>query len=1013
VVLGVAVGLGTAGAAEAQVRKGGAAASTAELEEAGRLYAQGEALYRAGKYDAALPLAQRILAIREKALGPEHADVATTLNGLGVLYRAKGDLGRAEALYQRALTIREKALGPNHPDVAQSLNNLALLFTLKGDFDRAELLYRRALIIKEKALGTDHADVAQSLNNLAWLYVSKGEYGRAEPLYQRAVAIFEKALGPDHANVATSLNNLALLYALKGEYGRAEPLYQRALAIREKALGSDHPDVATSLNNLAELYRTKGEYGRAEQFHQRAIAIFEKALGTDHLDVARSLNNLAELYRTKGEYGRAESLHQRALAIREKALGPDHPDVAATLNNIAVLHETRGEYGRAEPLLQRALVINEKVLGQDHPYVANSLNNLAELYRTKGEYGRAESFHQRALAIREKALGPDHPDVAASLGNLAMLYWAMGRMPDAVRLLRRAQDVEEKTLSLFVSAGSEAQNLIYVAQFRGQRDSTVSLALHAREPESTGLAWTTVLRRKGRALDATSGSVRALRARLGPEEQKLLDELNAARSRYATLVRRGPGSTILDAYQKDLGALMNQIQDHEAAISKHSEPFRAQQQPVTVAAVQAALPDAAALVEWIAYQPFNPGAGTEEEKWGPSRYATCVLPKHGAPACVDVGDVKTLDADIHTLRAALRRPANTEVPTLARTLEAHVMAPVRALLGDTRRVYLSPDGALNLVPFAALIGDDGRPLIERYAFTYITSGRDLLRLSAHIPAQQGPLILADPDFDAGATPGAGRFPPLLHADEEAAAASRVLPGATVLRHAQVTKAVLQNAHGPRLLHIGTHGYFEPIACSAQSDTAALANPLLRSGIALAGANACASGHDEGLLTAFEAASLDLYGTQLAVLSACQTGVGDTKAGDGVYGLRRALVLAGAETQVMSLWPVDGAATANLMKAYYERLARGEGRSEAMRQVQLALLHTSGREHPYYWAAFIVSGDDRTLDDKPAAPDLRVHPGGACACRLGEEAPEGSPAWLGVAAALACFRRRASTRARAR
>jgi CHAT domain-containing protein len=277
------------------------------------------------------------------------------------------------------------------------------------------------------------------------------------------------------------------------------------------------------------------------------------------------------------------------------------------------------------------------------------------------------------------------------------------------------------------------------------------------------------------------------------------------------------------------------------------------------------------------------------------------------------------------------------------------------------------------------------------------------------------LILADPDFDVGATPGAGRFSPLLHADEEAEAAALVFPGATVLRHAQATKASLQKAHGPRLLHIGTHGYFEPIACSAQADQGALANPLLQSGIALAGANACDSGHDEGLLTAFEAASLDLYGTKLAVLSACQSGVGDAKAGDGVYGLRRALVLAGAETQVMTLWPVDGGATATLMKAYYERLGQGEGRSEAMRRVQLDLLHTSGREHPYYWASFIVSGDDRTLDDKAVLPDLRVHPGGACACRigLGEETLSSPSGWLAVAAGMLGLGRRARRRGRGR
>jgi MYXO-CTERM domain-containing protein len=238
------------------------------------------------------------------------------------------------------------------------------------------------------------------------------------------------------------------------------------------------------------------------------------------------------------------------------------------------------------------------------------------------------------------------------------------------------------------------------------------------------------------------------------------------------------------------------------------------------------------------------------------------------------------------------------------------------------------------------------------------------------------------------------------------------PSPTLLAGREATKARLQQVHGPEFLHLDSHGYFDPNVCSAQPPEALRDNPLLRSGIALAGANACTRGHDEGLLTASEASALDLYGTRLVVLSACETGVGEPEAGDGVYGLRRALVLAGAETQVMSLWRVDGAATAELMKAYYEALAKGGGRSEAMRQVQLAMLHDGRHEHPYYWASFIVSGDDRALDGNAVVPDLRVHSGGACACRMGEQEQEGGAPWL-AGLVLLTLRRRGVYRGRER
>ena len=359
---------------------------------------------------------------------------------------------QAEPLYQRALAIREKALGPDHPSTAQSLNNLAALYASQGRYEDAEPLYQRALGIYEKALGPDHPDTAGSLNNLALLYDSQGRYEQAEPLYQRALAISEKALGPDHPNTASSLNNLALLYRSQGRYEQAEPLYQRALAIREKALGPDHPDTATSLNNLAALYDSQGQYEQAEPLYQRALGIYEKALGPDHPSTANSLNNLAALYDSQGQYEQAEPLYQRALAISEKALGPDHPSTATSLNNLAALYDSQGQYEQAEPLYQRALAICEKALGPHHPNTAQSLNNLALLYQSQGQYEQAEPLYQRALAILEKAL-PGHPNLATGFDNYAHLLRQMGREEQAAELSERAKEIRDEREARGASQG--------------------------------------------------------------------------------------------------------------------------------------------------------------------------------------------------------------------------------------------------------------------------------------------------------------------------------------------------------------------------------------------------------------------------------------------------------------------------------------------------------------------------------------------------------------------------------
>ena len=256
------------------------------------------------------------------------------------------------------MAIREKALGPDHPDVAQSLNNLALLYYHQGRYADAEPLYKRAIALNEKALGPDHPDVASSLNNLAALYQAQGRYAEAEPLYERSLAIQEKALGPDHPDVARSLNNLAALYESQGRYADAEPRYERSLAIDEKALGPNHPDVAETLGNLANLYRAQVRYAEAEPLYKRAIAINEKALGPDHPAVAPLLNNLALLHQAQGRYAEAEPLYKRSLAIAEKALGPDHPDIAPPLNNLAWLYQAQGRYADALPFVKRTISQN-------------------------------------------------------------------------------------------------------------------------------------------------------------------------------------------------------------------------------------------------------------------------------------------------------------------------------------------------------------------------------------------------------------------------------------------------------------------------------------------------------------------------------------------------------------------------------------------------------------------------------------------------------------------------------
>ncbi len=297
----------------------------------------------------------------------------------GRYLRDRGALAEAESLAERALAIREKALGPDHPDVALTLNGLASIYYDQGRYAETVSLFARTLAIQEKALGEEHADVALSLNNLGTAYCAQGRYKEAERLHSRALAIQEKTLGPDHPLVARSLNNLANVYEYEGRHAEVEPLHVRALAIREKTLGPDHPDVAFSLNNLAIVYGEHKRYAEAEPLFERALAIWEGTLGTEHAYVAHALNGLANLYRDQGRYAEAEQQQRRAIAIWEKSLGGRHADLAHGLNDLATLYERQQRSAEAQQLFERALAIREEALGPDHPLTQATRKALLEL----------------------------------------------------------------------------------------------------------------------------------------------------------------------------------------------------------------------------------------------------------------------------------------------------------------------------------------------------------------------------------------------------------------------------------------------------------------------------------------------------------------------------------------------------------------------------------------------------------------------------------------------------------
>jgi tetratricopeptide (TPR) repeat protein len=974
-------------------------------------------LQHQGKFGEAEPLLQRAVRIEEKVDGPDHPDVATGLNNLATLYHDEGKFGEVEPLIQRAIAIREKALGQDDAEVATYLNELALFYHDEGKYAEAEPLYQRALSIRTKALGPNDPEIALMLNNLGELYDDEGKYAAAEDLYKRALSDDEKMLGPDHTTVAKGLNNLALFYASQGKYQEAEPLYQRAIKIDEKALGPDNVEVSVDLNNLALLYTDQGKYAESEPLYKRALTIREKAVGPDHPDVASGLNNLAMLYELEGKYGEAAPLDERALSIKEKALGPNHPGVAASLNLLAGNYEDRGNYAAAEPLYKRALAIKERVLWPDHTEVAIGLNNLGALYDHEGKYADAEPLFKRGLSIQEKALGPDHPEVAMSLNNLAVLDDALGKYADAEPLFDRSFDNLFRQFQYNFSYMTEKERLGFLATVGAYFPGYFSFVHRFREkdPQLVGSMYNMLLWEKGFIAGSVADMRRKIEASGDGEALKLLGQLTAKRTQIAALLRAP--ATDREAWRKQVDQIHAEADEIEKALVGRSAAFagRRKLERATWQQVRDSLQPGEAAVEFARFHYFD-------KDWQAARYYVALVitrETKDEPEYIFLGDDRQLEGDAITRfkQSVQTRGVAAEEEAKLPGTDAYdlIWKPLEKSLDGKTRIYLAPDGILNELPLGILPGPDGKLQMEKYDLRLVTSTRDILR-SAPSRAAETALLVGNPVFDLSEEQQVAALQKLalpheevrvsalagsdvskeVSRDQDKIAALPRLPGtgaevnaiaelmkahqwkASVYTNELALKRVVEGVSSPRVVHLATHGFFLPdqrdrsdragsLHSGGEANPATgLEDPMLRSGLFFAGADRTlagkptAEGLDNGVLTAMEAGNLNLSGTELVVLSACDTGRGEVKNGEGVFGLRRALEEAGAAEVLMSLWPVPDAETLELMKRFYAKWLGGMEIHQALKESQLEMreavkAYHDGKDLPVYWGAFVLVG----------------------------------------------------------
>jgi CHAT domain-containing protein/Tfp pilus assembly protein PilF len=960
---------------------------------------------------------------------------AVQLNEKVLALYNEGKYGEAVTAARNALSIHKELLGERHLYYATGLNNLALLLNLQRDYAAARPLYERALAIRMEVLGERHPDYATSLNDLAELLYSQGDYAAARPLYERALAIRKQVLGERHLDYAESLNNLAGLLYSQGDYAAARPLFERALAITKQVVGERHPDYALSLNNLAVLLKSQGDYAAARPLYEQALAINKEVLGERHPDYAMCLNNLAVLLHEQGDYAAARPLYERAVAIDKEVLGERHPAYATDLHNLAGLLESRGEYGAARPLYERALAIRKEVLGERHPAYARSLYGLAGLLRRQGEYAAARPLYEQALAIRKEVLGERHPDYAMCLTSLSGLLWEKSDAAAAAPPLMQALEITEANLDLAAAGQSERQQLAMAEALRANLDAYLSLSSLARiSPRD---AYRHLLGAKG-AVFERQRRIRTQRRRHQDDSEaaRRLEEYTQTVAQLSALALGAPDPKTPEESKARIEDLSQRKDKLEAELSRLDAGFRESQALArrTPEQLQGAIPSDTALVDFLVYEAFRPPAQGKGDFHGEAHVLAFVVRPGQTIARIDLGPVAPIEAAIDAWRPLLvsGKSDPAEIAAAA-TLRRLIWEPVEAQLVGVSSVLISPDGPIGLVPLGALPGKaPGHYLIEERSIALVPVPRMMAPAPvAAVPAQGGvsaaadtaPSLLLAGDIDYGGDPGSGsalamrrsaasptragllgQFKPLSYTRGEIleirdSFAKHFSNGrAEALRGNQATEeAIRQKAPQSRYLHLATHGYFAPPELrsalapadpkASRSGIDALGgagvagyHPGLLSGIALAGANIrpTPTGHDDGILTALEVAELDLSGVELAVLSACETGLGDVAGGEGLLGLQRAFQVAGAHSVVASLWPIGDEPTRALMARFYDNLWRkGQPPAQALREAQLSMIRgelipaeskpdpsrglrrsTAPQDYrsPYFWAAFVLSTD---------------------------------------------------------
>jgi CHAT domain-containing protein len=979
-----------------------------QVANAAALNNQVEALGDESKYAEARPLAEEALRIRRNLLGATHPDTLESLSNLGWIERDLRHFDVAEPLLLEAVKLRQETLGEQHPDYAYSLNVLAWLYVNQGDYARGESCFRNALSTY-KLIGDEKAfDWAMNLNNLSRANWALGRYSEAEQFAREALVLRKRVLGELHPDYVDSLNNLANVLQSEGQIGESLALCKEILSIDRKLGAEGTAAHALHLSNLAFLYRTLGDFVNAATVSQQSLEIRRRVLDKHDPVLAFGLWNAAQLHISQGEFEEAEPLLREAMDIRHASQADQTDDYADLLLSAAEVRAGMNDLPGAERLCREAIELYSKILGDQHRLYAKALLVLGNLQRLQGDNAGARATLDQALHIYATATTPDHPEAAFCQNGLALCWLAAGDTARAEAAARESLRIARKFLDLTAASQSGRQQLASAQQFRRHLDTYLSIV--ARAPQFAENACRETLAWKGRIL------VREQLTRAVADDSAIAPkfaELQSTASRLARIALATPEPAGLEDWRTEIARLSAAKEQLEAELSALSADYRRSKQDVTLEDVLTALPSDVTVVDYVEFADVAAPAGDAGDS---RRLIAFVLHPRRPVTLHDLGEARPLLEAIDTWRLDFGMTARSAAA--GELLRERIWTPLEPELAGARIVLISPDGGLGRLPFSALPGKArDRYLLEDWPIVILPVLQTLPALVNEAGRKElrgNLLLMGNIDYDTEDQPAAPRaaappraflkrsaarsgtdplFPRLTHTEFEVQGiqsryhAAFGTEGIRTFEGRQASEEEFrQQATQHYYLHLATHGFFAPpqiVSALAPPEAAISGNatrafsglsstygydPGLLSGVVLAGANHPDPARaDDGILTAEEVATLDLRGVRLAVLSACETGLGAVAGGEGLLGVQRAFQVAGARTTIASLWKVDDAATLQLMMYFYDKLwTENLDCLSALRAAQLQMLNETRvralklptpttRTSPELWGAFVLSG----------------------------------------------------------